>query len=91
MLCKERKESILRLKLETLDTKLFHRLLSISVQALPPLPSSLGESDLDILAEGITRAAYNAYFGAAKLSNGHGKGNPWWDRSCKPAHQEYKS
>lgn len=90
VVCKERKESISRLKLETLDTKPFHRLLSISVKSISPLPSLPNAHDLDMLADGVTNAVHMAYSGAAKRSHGHGKGNPWWDQSCRLARKNYK-
>lgn len=91
VLCKEREKTLPRLKPETLNTELFHRLLSISVKSILPLSSPPKAHDLDTLADRITNAVHNSYSGAAQRSLSHGKGNPWWDQSCKHACEEYKS
>lgn len=91
ILCGKREESLSRLKLETLNTELFQRLLTTSITSISPIPTHPRPVDLDTLAEGITKAMHNAYSGAAQRSHGHGKGSPWWDLSCKLARQDYKS
>ncbi|KAI0992726.1 hypothetical protein K3495_g15459, partial [Podosphaera aphanis] len=43
------------------------------------------------LALDLTDAIRSAYSGSARRSLGHGKGNPWWDNSCKLARQKYRT
>ncbi|KAI1007630.1 hypothetical protein K3495_g597 [Podosphaera aphanis] len=80
-----------KLRPDTLDSALFNHLLFISINQLAPLPLSPNSDSLDILALGLTDAIRLAYSGSARRTLGPGKGNPWWDISCKSARQRYKS
>ncbi|KAI0994347.1 hypothetical protein K3495_g13835, partial [Podosphaera aphanis] len=80
-----------KLRPDTLDPALFNRLLSISINQVAPLLPSPNSDSLDTLALSLTEAIRLAYSGSARRTLGHGKGNPWWDKSCKTARQRYKS
>ena len=83
-------EPLRRLRLDTLDKELFLRLLSINIDGLSPIPRTPTREALDRCATELTEAIRTAYMGAARRSLGHGKGNAWWDTSCKQARQRYK-
>ncbi|VCU39423.1 Bgt-20430 [Blumeria graminis f. sp. tritici] len=74
-----------------LDAALFCRLLSISLGGLCTLPSPITENSLDSFAKDLVEAIWMAYASAARRSLGHGKSNPWWNKSCKCARQIFKS
>lgn len=80
-----------RLRPDTLDTVLFLKLLKSSISRVTSDSNLLTTEYLDKLAEDIIQSLQLAYFGAARRSFGHGKGNPWWDSSCKLARRTYKS
>ncbi|CCU81551.1 endonuclease/reverse transcriptase [Blumeria hordei DH14] len=83
-------EPIRRLRFDTLDKDLFLRLLSTNIDGISPIPLASTRKALDRCAIELTEAIRTAYTGAARRSLGHGKGNPWWDISCKQARQRYK-
>lgn len=62
----------------------------MSINSIAPITQKPTIELLDKLAKNITDAIHNAYSGSARLSLGHGKGNPWWDDSCSRARQEFK-
>ncbi|KAI1001738.1 hypothetical protein K3495_g6468 [Podosphaera aphanis] len=80
-----------KLRPDTLDSALFNCLLFISINRVAPLPPSPNSDSLDTLALGLTEAKWLAYSGSTRRTLGHGKGNPWWDKSCKTVRQRYKS
>ncbi|CCU81843.1 endonuclease/reverse transcriptase [Blumeria hordei DH14] len=83
-------EPLRRLRFDTLEKDLFLRLLSINIDGVSPIPLASTREALDRCAIELTEAIRTAYTGVARRSLGHGKGNPWWDISCKQARQRYK-
>lgn len=80
-----------KLRPYTLDSELFLKLLTLSVETIPSISTSPSPADLDNYAENITTAIQQAYSGAALRSLGHNKGNSWWDKSCRLARSQYKN
>lgn len=77
-----------RLRLDTLDEKLFAE----SLPALLPEPLGPGqqvsEAILDSTAQDITLALQQAFQSSAKRALGQQTGHPWWNAECKAAVQE---
>ncbi|KAI0991532.1 hypothetical protein K3495_g16655, partial [Podosphaera aphanis] len=84
-------EPLQKLRIDTLDTELFYRLLSTAIKSVTSPPPSPTQESLDRLSSEVTEAIHLAYAGAARRSLGHGIGNPWWNKACKLARQRYKS
>ncbi|KAI0991720.1 hypothetical protein K3495_g16467, partial [Podosphaera aphanis] len=79
-----------RLRLDTLDETLFTRLLTVAISRISALSPSPPPQALDSYAEQIIEAVRDAYAASAQRSLGHGKGNPWWDKTCKDARRQFK-
>ena len=79
-----------RLRLNTLDINLFKQLLASSITSLPTLPVNPTPQALDKYTERLIALIREAYTGAAKRAQCHGKGSPWWNQICKSAKQYYK-
>ncbi len=76
-----------RLRLDTLDEKLFLQLLSTSL--LPPLPPGWTPvATLDSTAADLTHQISAAFVGSAKRTLGQSTGQPWWDADCRKAVEE---
>src|SRR5271165_460571 len=80
-----------RLRVDTLDHKLFTALLSENCKALCPLPTSPTAIDLDQAASDLTQAISKAFNGSAKRTLGQNTGNPWWNKDCLEAVKAHKS
>lgn len=79
-------------KLKTLDTVLFHRLLSISVNLISLLLTYPIENDLDTLAgELIIKAVHTSYSRVVRRSYDNDKKNLWKNFSWKLARQKFRS
>lgn len=77
-----------KLRINTLDQKLFADLLSENCAALPQLTDSPTTSDLDDVAQSLTQAISQALNGSAKRTTGRNTGHPWWNTDCKKAARE---
>jgi len=74
-----------RLRVDTLDQKVFTALLSENCKALSPLPTSPTGADLDQAASNLTQAISKAFNGSAKRTSGQNTGYPWWNKDCLEA------
>lgn len=83
-------DTMRRLRLDTLDETLFTRLLTVAISRISALSPSPPPQALDSYAEQIIEAVRDAYAASAQRSLGHGKGNPWWDKTCKDARRQFK-
>ena len=83
-------DPIRRLRIDTLDDKLFTTLLAENIRnlAIQPTPTLITTADLDRLASDITQTIQMAYTGSAQRSLSQNTGQPWWNKACKTAAQE---
>ncbi|KAJ8066801.1 hypothetical protein OCU04_004188 [Sclerotinia nivalis] len=83
-------DPIQRLRINTLDEKLFSILLTENLLNLNLLALNT-TTDLDKLALDITQALQSAYTGSAQRSLGRNTGQPWWNETCRTAVQENRT
>ncbi|KAI1000662.1 hypothetical protein K3495_g7528, partial [Podosphaera aphanis] len=84
-------ESVARLKLETLDEKLFLSLLQERLMSIPSLSINLQPNSLDTYAESLCTALQNAFRRSARRTLGRGTGQPWWNDECRDAARAHRA
>lgn len=78
-----------KLRFATLDEKRFLSLLDMQLLGLDTIEEKT-RLNIDNRAEKLTLILQQSFNGSAKWCLPHGRGQPWWDQSCRDAKKRYK-